>query len=272
MKVLAAAAIISLQAVLIGLLVVQLRRRRAAEFETQRRTVEAAHSARLATVGELAASIAHEINQPLTGILSNADAAGMILDSNPEATGEIQQVLEDIRIDGLRASEVISRLRALLHRREIRSERVDANRVVDETIALLRGEAARRGVRIVTMPDPALPVMMGDPVQFQQVILNFIVNAMDAMADMPAEARVIHVRTAADAGGVLVQVDDAGPGIAPANLPRVFESFFTTKESGLGLGLSIVRTIVEAHSGRVSAENLPGGGARFSVWLPAGSA
>ena len=228
-----------------------------------------AHVSRLAMVGELTASIAHEINQPLGAILSNAEAASMLLE-NPNNLEEIKQILADIRKDDVRASDVIRHIRTLLRRRHLEVERLDMNELVSEVLGLTRGEARKRNIAWKSEFAPALPMVQGDRVHLQQVLLNLVLNGMDAMADTPEDQRWLTVSTAGhESGGVEIVVSDSGKGIPPDLFPRLFETFFTTKKEGMGLGLSISRMIIEAHHGQIRAENKSGGGATFRVVLPA---
>jgi signal transduction histidine kinase len=244
----AAVAIIAAQAALIVALLVNRRRRRLAELEVQHQRSELAHASGLAVVGELTASIAHEINQPLGAILSNADAAELLLESGAPHE-PIRHILEDIRQDDLRASEVIRRLRALLRKHEIETRPFDLNEAIADALRVVRAEAERRHVA-VDAELAALPIVRGDRTHLQQVLLNLIVNGMDAMADIHVSRRRLLVRTARAGGDVEVSVTDAGHGIPAERMPRLFESFFSTKQHGMGLGLSIARSIVEAHGGR----------------------
>jgi PAS domain S-box-containing protein len=229
---------------------------------------ELAHASRLALLGEMTASIAHEINQPLGAILSNADAAEMLLESAPESLAEVRHILNDIRKDDLRASEVIRRIRALIRKRETEIQPVDLNDVISEVLGLIRAESGRRRVAVETELATDLPLIRGDRVHLQQIFLNLLLNGMDAMADMAGAPRLT-VRTALDADGyVAIAVSDAGTGITPDRLPRLFDPFFSTRKEGMGLGLPIARSLVEAHGGRIWAENNPGGGATFRFTLP----
>jgi len=229
-----------------------------------------AHASRLAIVGELTASIAHEINQPLGAILSNADAAEMLLESTPAALDEVRQILHDIRKDDLRASEVILRLRALLRKRELEMQALDLNAVTSEVLTLVRAEALRRGVVMETDLAVNLPAVRGDKVHLQQVLLNLVLNGMEAMADIP-EAKRLAVRTLVNENGcVEIAVTDAGSGIPPDRLRSLFDPFFSTKKEGMGLGLSIARSLVDAHGGRIWAENNFGVGATFHFTVPTG--
>jgi PAS domain S-box-containing protein len=232
---------------------------------------ELAHAARLTIVGELTASIAHEINQPLGAILSNADAAETLLESSPAPLDEVRQILHDIRKDDLRASEVIRRIRTLLRNRAIEIQPVDLNEVISEVLGLIQADSGRRGVVLEAVLAGDLPLVPGDKVHLQQVLLNLVFNGMEAMAEVPGERR-LGVRTSRKDNGLAeIAVSDNGPGILPDQLPRLFDPFFSTKKQGMGLGLSIARSLVEAHGGQICAENNPAGGATVRFTLPIAS-
>jgi PAS domain S-box-containing protein len=241
---------------------------------TERRRVEEArqelaHASRLAILGELTASIAHEINQPLGAILSNADAAEMLLESPAAPLDEVRQILDDIRKDDLRASEVIRRVRALVRHREVEMQCIDLTEAVADVVRLMRAEARRRGVAVKAELPARLPLVRADRVHLQQVLLNLFLNGMEAMAGATGEKRLT-VRTALNADGCAeIAVSDTGHGVQPDRLARLFAPFFSTKKEGMGLGLSISRSLVERHGGRIWAENNPGGGATFRFTLPA---
>jgi signal transduction histidine kinase len=261
--------IFTLQAALIGGLLLQRTRWRSAELELQRQREELAHVTRVSTVTELTASVAHELNQPLGAILSNAEAAEMFLGADPPALHEVRDILADIRKDDQRASEVIRRMRRLLRKEELAPKSIEINEAVEEVLQLLNIDAAARKVAMDFEKTAGLPRVWCDPVHFQQVILNLVLNSMEAMAGLPQEKRQVVVRTArGDNGTVKIAVADSGPGIPPDRLPKVFEPFFTTKKEGMGMGLSIARTIVEAHHGQIWAENNPGVGATFYFTVP----
>lgn len=243
--------------------------RKRAEAEAQRQRAELAHVARVSTMGELAASVAHELNQPLGAILSNAEAAELFLNQNPPALNELRDILVDIRKDDERASEVIRRMRALLQKREMELRPLDLNSVVEDVFRVVSGDATLRKTTLAAELSPRLPPVRGDRIHLQQVLLNLTMNAMEAMAKEPPEKRRLAVRTSVTSEGAAeVSVTDSGPGLDPANLSHLFEPFFTTKPNGMGMGLSISRRIVEAHHGRICAENSPAGGATFRFILP----
>jgi signal transduction histidine kinase len=268
-RVVAVGVALGLQTALIIALLTERQSRKRAEDETRQRRQELAHAARLATVGELAASISHEINQPLGAILANAETAELLLDSKAGNAGELRQILEDIRRDDVRASEVMRRVRALAGRRGIEMKPLEVNAVAEAAAGLLEPEARRRGVALEKDLRPGLPESRADEVSLQQVIINLALNGMEAMAATPAGRRRLTIATRSRGSRVVVRVSDTGHGIAPADRPRLFESFFSTKEHGLGLGLSICRSIIEAHGGRIAADNDVTGGATFEFELPA---
>jgi len=263
-----ATALLALQAGLIAWLLVEHRRRRLAEAAEQTRRLELARASRLAAAGELTGSIAHEINQPLGAILSNADAADLILESGGDRRQELRGILADIRRDDLRASEVIRRLRTALAKREVERRPFELNAAVSEIDSTLGAEARRRQSMLTVRPAPAPVPVVGDRIEIQQVLVNLILNALDAVAGLPEERRTVVVSVEQHSDRADVTVRDRGRGIAPEHLPRLFEAFFTTKRGGMGLGLSIARTLVEVHGGRVWAENGQDEGAVFHVELP----
>jgi C4-dicarboxylate-specific signal transduction histidine kinase len=246
----------------------EIAERKMAEDGLARAQLEAAHASRLALVGELSASIAHELNQPLGAILSNSDAGELLLESAGPQLDDIRQILADIRRDDLRASEVIKHLRALLRKGEVELQPRDLNEVVADALRLVDGESRRRGIELETELSAVLPAVRGDKTQLQQVLLNLVLNGMEAMAESSAKRRLT-VQTASDPNEEAeVVVTDTGPGISPDRLPRLFDAFFTTKDYGMGLGLSIARSIIESHGGRIWAEINTDGGAAFRFTLP----
>jgi PAS domain S-box-containing protein len=231
-----------------------------------------AHASRLATVGELSASIAHEINQPLGAILSNADAAELLLESESPPLDEVRKILADIRNDDLRASEIIRHIRLLTRKHVMQMESLDVNEVAGEVVRLMEAEARRRNIPLGTQFTAAPARIFGDRVHLQQVLMNLILNGMEAMVDTPESERRLFVRTVTNGRRrVEISVTDSGRGIPPEKLPRLFESFFTTKENGMGLGLAIARSIIDSHQGRIFAENNSDVGATFRFDLPVGT-
>lgn len=243
---------------------------KAAESEADLQRQEVTHLMRVSVLGELSGAIAHEVNQPLTAILSNAQAALYLLRQKSPNLAEVQGALQDIVQEDNRAGEVIRRLRGLLKKEESRSELVDINELVRQTLAILNNELIKRRVAADTDLTDRIPSLLGDPIQLQQVLLNLVMNAMDAMASMPAPIRQLTISTRIDsAGRVEVGVRDRGPGFKSAKDSKLFEAFYTTKEQGLGLGLTICSTIVRAHGGDINLKNDPSGGAIASFTLPA---
>jgi len=264
-------AVILIQAALIAGLLHERRRRQLAEVQSRQRVSELARVNRLSTAGELTASIAHEINQPLSAIQTNAETMELILKSPLPDIDEMKEIVADIRHDQTRATEVIRRLRSLLRNTPCEVRDIDLNEVVRETEEFVSALSAVGVARQVDLSNSitqvALPIR-GDRIQLQQVILNLIMNAIDAMSDIPSARRKITVQTTRIGDFAEVSISDAGPGIPTDKLKEVFEPFFTTKAQGMGMGLSIARTIVEAHNGRIWAENRAGGGAVFRIQLP----
>lgn len=243
--------------------------RRRSETEGQRLRQDLAHVGRVSTMGELTASLAHELNQPLTAILSNAQAAQRILASDPTDLAEIREILGDIVEDDKRAGEVIHRLRGFLKKSNVELAALDIGELVGQVARLVTSDAIIRNVAIRLDLAPGLPPVCGDRVQLQQVILNLLMNGLDAMREPGESERTLVLRTFSEGpASVVVAVEDSGVGIDEADLEHVFHAFYTTKADGLGMGLAIARSIVEAHGGRLSARNNPGGGATFSFTLP----
>ena len=272
-ELIVAAAVFLLQAGLIVGLLVERRHRRLANLAVQQLRFELAHAARLAVAGELTGAIAHEINQPLGAILSNADTADLLLASGADRRDALREILADIRRDDLRASTVIQRLRALLAKQPVERQPFDLNGAVREMESVLRPEARRRGVALDVQSAATAAPLVGDRVQIQQVLLNLVLNALEAVNGLPEARRTVAVSVERDAGHVILVVRDRGHGIAPEHLPKLFDSFFSTKRQGMGLGLSIARTLVEANGGHIWAEPGSGEGAVFRAeWPAAGGA
>jgi signal transduction histidine kinase len=261
--------ILMVQSVLIVALVLQRRRRRLAEEESQTRLSEVVHMNRRVAMGELAASIAHELNQPLGAIYNNAGAAQVLIRREPPDLKEVADILDDIKQDDKRASEVLSRLRSMLRKAPANVEELALDEVIDGVLSLLRAEAASQGVSLKAEFEPGLPRIRADAVQLQQVILNLALNGIEAMRSQPEGQRQLTIRgRRVNAGEVEVVVSDSGNGFDAKLLPRAFDAFVSSKPDGMGLGLSISRTIVEAHGGRMAAENASEGGAAVRFTLP----
>ena len=228
---------------------------------------ELAHLSRVSMLGELSGALAHELNQPLTSILSNAQAAQLFIARGVVSAEEIGPILNDIVEADRRAGDIIRRLRLLLKKDESTREWLDLNEVVREILRLTNSDRLSRGLNIQLELSPDLPPVYGDKVQLQQVFLNLLNNACDA-TEAADEQPVLTVRTARETGDVIVSVADRGSGIAADDIERIFEPFVTTKANGMGLGLSICRTIIQAHRGQLWAENRPDGGSVFHFLLP----
>src|SRR5262245_33468036 len=255
-----------LQTTIIAALFAEHRRRRKAELESRQHFVAMAHLDRRAAMGELATSLAHEINQPLNAILHNADAARMMVDANGHAaTDGIGEILDDIKKDDLRAAEIIRRMRGLLKKHELERRPVDIKDLALETVKLVSPDAASRDILLEIDLRDGLPPVLGDKVHIQQVLLNLLLNGMDAVAQLPPERRRVSVHTLKNGGHVGLAVRDTGPGITRDQVAKIFEPFFTTKGDGMGMGLAIARSIMDAHDGRIAAENNTNGGA--TVWF-----
>jgi C4-dicarboxylate-specific signal transduction histidine kinase len=242
--------------------------RKQAETETSHTRRELLRMERLSRMGELTASLAHELNQPLAAILSNAQAGLRFLQSDKIHLDEFREILQDIIQDDQRAGNVIRSLRSMVKREEVERNPIILNNVLDDVIEIFHTESVFRNVRVETEFDGSLPPVLGDKVQLQQVVLNLVMNAADAVSRNPSEHRQIILRTGVKDDRIRVTVRDFGPGIDMGDLERIFEPFFTTKRTGLGMGLSVCRTIVEAHEGRIWAENNPDRGATFVFEIP----
>ncbi len=240
-----------------------------AELATQRHRDELAYLSRVAMLGQLSGSLAHELTQPLTAILSNAQAALRFLNGEAANLVEVREILKDIVADDRRAGEVIGRLRALFERGEAHQEPLDLNTLIREVLRLLNADLVGQDISLSTDLDSRLPQVRADRVQMQQLLLNLVVNACESLSETPAGERRIEVRTALNDGGeVEVTVRDRGRGIAPGELERIFEPFVTSKALGIGLGLAIGRSIAAAHGGHLWASANPTGGATFHFSLP----
>ena len=249
--------------------VADITERRRAKLEMQELRDELAHSGRVTLLGQLASALAHELSQPLGAILRNAEAAELMLQEPVLELEELRAIISDIREDDRRAGNVINRLRALLKRGSLDPKPINLEAVITDVVVLVHNESAKRAVKLEVSIPPGLPTVVGDRVHLQQVFLNLIVNAMDALEESPADRRRITINAScADADKVEVSVSDFGPGIPAETLKRLFEPFFTTKANGMGMGLPISRTIIEAHHGNIWAENRLEGGAVFRFTVP----
>ncbi len=250
----------------VGFVLSLAERKRAEEnlHESERRyheaQVELEHANRIATMGLLTASIAHEIKQPLSAAVTNANAGLSWLEREPPKVENARNAFGRIIMDGNRASEVIDRVRALVKKAPPQKDWVDINGLILDIVALVSSEVRRSGIVLHTQLSPDLPLVWADRIQIQQAILNLMMNAIEAMSSMEEDSRELQIVTGQVSSGVLVEVRDSGPGLDPQSLDRIFDAFHTTKSGGMGIGLSICRSIIEAHDGRVWATaNLPRG-------------
>jgi two-component system sensor kinase FixL len=249
--------------------IVDISKRRQTELESARQRNELAHLSRVALLSELSVSLAHELNQPLTAILSNAQAAQLFLAKGAADPDELPQILRDIVQESKRAGEIIKRLRVLLKKGEIHRVPLDMNQVVDNVLKLIRSDLINQRVTVYSELAPDLPLVDGDEVQLQQVLLNLVVNACDAMAEVEAIDRRLFICTGlAGTNAVRVSVTDEGSGIPTEKIERIFEPFFTTKAIGTGLGLAVSRTLISAHGGELWAINNLRRGATVQFTLP----
>ena len=234
------------------------------------RREEVGHLSRVAVMGELTASIAHELNQPLSGIISNASAGQRFIDRGNVDLREIRELLGDIVADGRRAGDVISGIRTMVKKGGPTRQRLNLNDLVIDVVRMIKPTATLHSCEVQTLLEPDLPPIEADSVQLQQVLINLVINAFDAMRDTPLSRRKVVIATERNGDGTIcTSVRDYGMGIGEDARSRLFDHFFTTKTKGLGMGLGIVRSIVEAHGGTVVGENVDGGGARFHFTLPA---
>jgi signal transduction histidine kinase len=262
------ASVILVQGMLIGLLLDERRRRRVAEVESRQHMAELVHVNRYSAVGELTTSLAHELNQPLGSILTNAETAESMLKGAMPNLDEVREILADIRRDDQRASEVIRRLRSVLKKTPFEMRDIYLNETVREAIGLITAVAHGHDIALKCITASSDLRVKGDPVQLQQVVLNLIINAMDAISGAEAKEREVSVTTNLSAACAEIRISDTGPGIAADDLKNVFNPFFTTKPQGMGMGLAIARTIIEAHHGQIVAQSPPSGGALFTIKLP----
>jgi signal transduction histidine kinase/ABC-type uncharacterized transport system substrate-binding protein len=266
-EILFVCALILLQGGMISGLLYERRRRQIAEVQLRQRMTELAHANRYSMAGELAATISHELNQPLGAILINSETLDAILQSPAPNLPELREIVADIRRDDQRASDVIRHLRTLLKKSPLELDDIDLNDPVRETVQFFSALAVARSVDLNSSISPMPLPVRANRIQVQQVILNLIVNALDAMSTIPEDQRKLTIVSARVDKFAEVSVSDTGPGIPPDKLKEIFDPFFSTKEKGMGMGLSIARTIVEAHGGQLTAENRAGRGAMFRMRL-----
>jgi C4-dicarboxylate-specific signal transduction histidine kinase len=253
----------------IGSQIGQFIERKRAEEALRQLESDLAHMNRLSTMGELAASLSHEIMQPIASARNNARAAQNFLDKQPPDLGEVREALSCVVGDTDRAGDIIDRIRGHIKKAPPRKEQFDLNEAIDEVIVLGRNAVIKNGVSVQTRLSEGLFPVHGDRVQLQQVVLNLILNAVEAMGSVEGAPRELLISAEQDHAGVLVAVRDSGPGLDPSHLERVFDTFYTTKSSGMGMGLSISRSIIKAHGGRLWAEANEPRGTIFQFTLPA---
>lgn len=240
-----------------------------AEQELRQAQADLAHITRVTTLGELTASIAHEVNQPIAAVITNAAAGLRWLKAEPPNLDEVRATLGNIAKDAKRAGDVVDRIRALAKKAPLRMARFDLNEAVVDVIALTRSELVKHGVSLQMQLATGLPLIEGDRIQLQQVILNLILNAVEAMSGIDNGTREVRISTGSEASNaVLVTVRDFGPGLDPQSVDRLFEAFYTTKPGGLGMGLAICRSIIQAHKGRLWATANEPRGAVLQFTLP----
>ncbi|WMT74472.1 ATP-binding protein [Bradyrhizobium sp. Ash2021] len=243
-------------------------RRHIAEVQLRQRLAELARSNRYSVAGELAATIAHEINQPLGAMLTNSETLELVLQSPSPDLMELREIAADIRRDNQRAADIVRHLRNLLNKSTLELREIDLNEPVRDAIHFFSVLAVARNANVSSSIAPMPLPVKGNVVQLHQVVLNLIVNAMDAMSDLPVDQRKVSITTERVENFAEVSVSDTGPGIPPNKLKEIFAPFFSTKEEGMGMGLSIARTIIEAHCGQIWAENAPAGSAVLHIRLP----
>jgi C4-dicarboxylate-specific signal transduction histidine kinase len=243
---------------------------RRAESRLQEAQAQAAHVARVTSLGALSASIAHEVNQPLAAIVSHGEASLRWLNREVPRLDEVASSVRHVIANGKRASEIVQRVRSLTGKTERQKSPLNLNDLVEEVVPVVRGETARQRAQLRLDLAAALPTIVGDPIELQQVVINLVVNAVQAMAAVEGRPRIASVTTRSDGTDtVVLEVQDSGPGIDPEQADQIFEAFFTTKPGGIGVGLSICRSIIEGHGGQLSARSLETGqGAVFTCVLP----
>ena len=265
--VLSAAGALAIQAFLIIGLLFERRARRRAEIESRRNLALAADASRRATMSALASSIAHELGQPLSAMILNAEALQRMITAKSATPDTIEEILSDIHADGVLATKIIERQRAMLRSHQMQKKPIDLHAVVNESVALVAHDIRARQIVVNVNLSSSPCIINGDQVLLQQVLVNLVINAMDAMAEMPPSRRHLTITSEVRAADVEVSVRDTGPGLPAEIISTLFTPFVTTKSRGLGIGLTIARTIIDAHGGTIEARNNPEGGATFTVTL-----
>ena len=267
---LGAAGALVIQSLLIVGLLYQRRARQRAEIDSRRNLALAADASRRETMSALTSSIAHELGQPLSAMMHNAEALQMMVTANRATPDTIGEILSDIQAQGVRATQIIDRHRTMLRSRQLDKKPIDLHAVIDESLALVAHDMRARQIEATVDLSSSPCVISGDQVLLQQVLVNLVMNAMDAMAETPPARRQLTIRSEVRGADVEVSVRDTGTGLPADIIGTLFTPFVTTKSHGLGIGLTIARTIVEAHGGTINAHNNPNGGATFTVTLPRG--
>jgi two-component system, LuxR family, sensor kinase FixL len=249
--------------------VIDITARKEAELEHERQNMELARVGRVAVMGELAASLAHEVNNPVGAIVANASAGQRLVAAGKIGTEELTELLEDIVADGRRAGEIIQGIRNMVRKGEARRELIEIEDVIHKLLRIVHADAIGREVKVTVKVDSETGQVWGDPVQLLQVLLNLTINAFEAMTAVPSNARHLVIHTGRDGNGdIVVSMRDSGPGFPSGIAEALFEPFFSTKADGTGMGLAISRSIIEAQGGTLSGENCDGGGACFTIRLP----
>ena len=265
---LGATGVLVIQALLIAGLLYQRRARQRAELDSRRSLAIAADASRRSTMSALSSSIAHELGQPLSSIIHNAEALQMMVTANRATSDTIGEILSDIRTQGVQATQIVDRQLTMLRSRQLEMKPIDLHAVIHESVALVAQDMGEREIEASVQVSSSPCVISGDQVLLQQVLVNLMVNAMDAVAEMPPARRHITLSTDVRAADVAISVRDTGTGLPAQINGTLFAPFVTTKSHGIGIGLTIARTIVDAHSGTIDAHNNPEGGATFTVRLP----
>jgi two-component system, LuxR family, sensor kinase FixL len=251
------------------LTMVDIGERLRAEAQLRQLQADFAHAARISTLGELASSIAHEVKQPLAAIVTNAETSLRWLKRDDVSLAKLEKLVSRVISNARRASDIVQRIRGMAVKHEPEWTSLDLNEVVEEALLVVRHDIASRSIALSVRYGNRLPRVIGDRIQLQQVVVNLLVNSVQAVAQVGGAARRIDLCTSADGdNAVMFTIGDRGPGIADENLDRIFESFFTTKDTGMGMGLAICRSIIVGHGGSIVAANRPDGGARFQFSLP----